>query len=153
MCSGCSGDYYSDFSDQNGLSGEDDWIEFHYGNRVEGSQWAAESAVVQDAPHNFLRAETGEDCEFFVSMTDITEIRVFRADGRLRRDIENTGAPWANNARVRQRLQSVSAKRYRTVAGARLLLLPDGNALGIEFSSFVFGVLIAALMGMWVLAR
>ena len=153
MCSGCSGDYYGDFKGQEGIPGESDWIEFHFGNETEESQRAPDAWVDQDAPRNLPVAETREDYEIFVSETQITEVRVFRGDGSIGQDGMSRGAAWEETTLADERLRVATAKHYRTLVRARLLLPPDGSALRIKFASFCLGGLIGVLAAVWVLAR
>lgn len=155
MCSGCSGDYYSDFMDEERFPGEfceegmgGDMTEFHSGNEAEESQVARDFAVSRRIPRRSWDSETFEECAILVSESQITEIRVVRATGEAHRNEESVA--WDRPAT--QRSRSATAKCYRTWAGARLLPLSRENALEIGFASFCLGVL-AALVGIWVVAR
>jgi hypothetical protein len=104
MCSGCSGDYCSDFGAQQGdsadfrnedLRGMDeksDRAQSHSGNRAEESQGVSEVMGEKAAPPSFSERGTCEDYEIFVSESQITEIRIVWADAHARACGENVGA-------------------------------------------------------------
>lgn len=159
MCSGCSGDYYSDFRGHDGIPDESferglgSMRESHCGNWEEQSQEDSDFTLAMEGSRGFPRHEAPEECEIFVSETRITEVRVLRADKSVCMNGNSPGGGWKETARVRQRLPAATAKHYRTFTGAKLLFLSDRGALPFAFASFCFGFLVAALLGMLIVVR
>src|SRR5277367_3297882 len=78
MCSGCSGDYYSDFTGlerlsedscgegiEGGVADKNDPTVFHYGNRAGKSVRGADAWVGRNRPHDHFGSGTREECEIF----------------------------------------------------------------------------------------
>jgi len=165
MCSGCSGDYYSDSTGQEQLSedlreeviggvaaDEGDLTLFHYGNSAAKSLGASDVRMIRGG-QRCPGPGTHEEYEIFVSERQITEIRVLRAAGSVRGYSENVIGACEQTEQVREHSEAATAKRYRTLVGATLLLLSDLRWFAIRFVPSGLAALVTALIGIWAATR